>query len=90
MDVGDTPIIQAKFYNRDGIPTDPTVVAGWIRKPNDTVSVLVFTNVDVGVWEAPFLITQEGDHWVRMECTGAVQTASEKKFTVTKKMVTTP
>lgn len=87
MDTGDSPIFQARFYDREGIPADPDTVTGWLKEPDATVRDLPFSQVEVGVWEATYTLFREGEHWVRVLGGGAIQTASEKMFMVATRKV---
>jgi hypothetical protein len=87
-DVGDNEILQATFRNRMGVLTDPDIVTGDILVPGDaTPNPLNFVKKSTGVWEASYLITVEGEHWWRVEATGAVTAAEEHSFIVNKRMV---
>lgn len=85
--VGEELIFRCHYYDRSGNPGDPTTVTGKVLEPDEALHNLVLTPVAVGVYEAPYLITKEGEHWVRITGTGAIKAAIEKKFEVVKQRV---
>lgn len=87
MDIGDSPIFQFVFRNRVGNPANPTLVKAWVREPDGNIVNLVPNNTAVGVYEIAYDVTKEGEHFIRVEGTGAVKAAKEKRFTVTEKKV---
>lgn len=90
-DIGDEIIFIARFKNRLGVATNPIAVEGGVRKPDDTVVVLVFANTGtVGEYEASYKPTSDGKHWMRVQGVGTVDTAEERAFRVRKERVNIP
>lgn len=91
--VGDEIFFRVQLLNKDGLPGDPQTIQGWIKKPDGTV-VPVLWDIDhiigSGIYETSWIINQEGEHWLRIETTGDIHTAIEKKFDGARRMVTVP
>lgn len=84
-DIGDEPILQARFFGRDGAPKAPTDAQAYIKTPDGVVTELAgfaATDDDATVWEATYAIVQTGKHWWRAVGTGDVKTAGERWFNV--------
>lgn len=83
MDVGDQIIFQAQFRNRAGDPIDPSSIQGWVLRPDGVQDTLNFVSSEVGTWEASYTLAQDGDNfYVRVEASGTVTAAAEKRFRV--------
>lgn len=82
-DINDVYIIHVEFTNRYGVPTDPQNVDGWVLPPNaSTPTPVVFSNPEVGTWEAEYQIGASGKHWVIVEGSGGIFVSGQRSFKV--------
>lgn len=91
MDVGDQIILRATFRNRAGDLESPIQVNAWVKEPDGTAADIVnMVEKSVGVWEGVFTVVVAGEHWWRVEGSGTITTASEKRFEVATQHVPHP
>lgn len=89
MQIGSQIVLRVEFRDRNGILTDPDTVTCWVKKHSQTTgSNVTITKKGVGIWEALYLIVENGEHVWRVEATGAVTVAEEKSFEVAERRVT--
>lgn len=90
-DIGSEIVLQAQLRNRAGVLTDPDTVRGWVKAPSTpTGTIVAFTRKSVGLFEAVYTPSEPGEHWWRIETTGPVKTAEERKFVVEEQHVPLP
>jgi len=86
--INDEVLVRATFRNRAGDLDDPTTVKCGVLEPDDVTTPILLTPVSTGIYEGTYIFTKYGEHWFRVEGTGAVTTAEERKISVTKPKVT--
>ena len=87
-DYGDTPLVTATFVDINDAAADPTAVTFKVIKPDNTTTTTThpdaaIVNTAVGTWTYQMdTLDAEGSWAVRVEGTGAVAAAGEKRFIV--------
>jgi hypothetical protein len=82
-DIGDGVRLTGTFTDIAGAAADPTAVTFRMKEPDDTVTVYVYltdgelVKDSTGVYHVDWTLLQDGDHYWRMEGTGAVIAAAE-------------
>ena len=81
--LGDLPKVTAIFTDDTGVLVDPTTITAKVKKPDKTVTTLVF-GVDaalvrdgVGIYHIYIDLTQSGNWFYRFSGTGVRQVARE-------------
>lgn len=85
--IGEELTFRVSLYDKTGVLGDPTTVVGAVLLPNGKIPALTFAKKSVGVYESTYVTEVKGDHWLRIETTGPIKTAVEKKFEVTEQKV---
>lgn len=92
-DIGDQVRLTAAFTDTVGAAADPTAVTFRIKEPDGTITSYVYVidpelvQDSTGNYHVDFIITMTGAHYYRFEGTGAVHTADEKEFRVSKSFI---
>lgn len=89
-DIGDKVRLGVTFTDEDGIATDPTAITALIRRPNETVTTLVYltdlalARDSAGAYHVDVTIADgdEGLWWYRFQGTGTLVSAVERSFFV--------
>jgi hypothetical protein len=80
--------------DKNGLPGDPQTIRGWIKEPGTSPPTEILWDIDhivgSGIYETSWIIAKEGEHWLRIQTTGEIHTAIEKKFDGARRMVTIP
>jgi len=82
-DPGDTISMNALFFNKQGVKTDPTSVVVKIRKPDGTQVQFTPTHTTTGAYNYDYVssLSDPVGRWeYRFEGTGTVTTAEEGAF----------
>lgn len=75
-----------RAFDLDGLEIDADV-RGRVIDPKGVTTDVIFTRVSTGLYSGTYVCMREGDHWIRVEATGTIRAAVEKKFNVAKSEV---
>lgn len=78
---------ELSLYDINGDPSDTTVIESLVEEPDGVTHLVTFTKKVTGVYTGTFVCKKAGDHWIRVETSGGIQTAIEKKFNVAEQKV---
>ena len=76
-----------RLYDLDGLPANTTTVVAEVIDPKGKPTPVVLLNQGTGIYVGTFVCEKEGEHWVRVETSGGIETAIQKKFNVAERKV---